>query len=137
MRIPQTGFKEYHSRAYHFSIFYPENLSVTEYKEGGNAETITFEETKGDKGFQIFILPYGEQQITQERFKMDVPSGVREEPVDIMIDGIRGNMFFSTNSLMGETREVWFIKGGFLYEVTTYKELDAWISGIMQSWKFI
>ena len=38
---------------------------------------------------------------------------------------------------MGDAREVWFIKNGFLYEVTTYKELDAWLASIMQTWKFI
>jgi hypothetical protein len=32
---------------------------------------------------------------------------------------------------------VWFIKGGFLYEITTYKEFDAWLAQIMQSWQFI
>ena len=45
-------------------------------------------------------------------------------------------MFFSKNGLMGDTREVWFTHGGYLYEVTTYKELDPWLSGIMASWKF-
>jgi hypothetical protein len=34
-------------------------------------------------------------------------------------------MFFGSNSAMGDTREIWFIHGGFLYEVTTYKELDT------------
>ena len=38
---------------------------------------------------------------------------------------------------MGDTREVWFIHGGFLYEVVTYKELDDWFAGIMRTWKFI
>jgi hypothetical protein len=31
----------------------------------------------------------------------------------------------------------WFIKGGFLYEVTTYNELDSWLQPILQSWHFI
>jgi hypothetical protein len=37
---------------------------------------------------------------------------------------------------MGDTREVWFIKGGFLYEVTTYKQLDTWLAQILQTWQF-
>ena len=37
---------------------------------------------------------------------------------------------------MGDTREVWFIHGGFLYEVTTYKQLDSWLAPIMQTWQF-
>jgi hypothetical protein len=33
-------------------------------------------------------------------------------------------------------REIWFIHGGFLYEVTTYKQLDSWLTPIMQTWQF-
>jgi len=46
-------------------------------------------------------------------------------------------MFFGKNLIMGDTQEVWFIKNGFLYEVTTYKELDQWLAGIMKTWKFM
>ena len=40
---------------------------------------------------------------------------------------------------MGNTREVWFILGGLLYEVTTYKQLDTEGNkiGIMQTWRFV
>lgn len=134
---PPAGFKEYRHLTYHFSIFYPDNLLVKEYKEEGTAMTVTFQDTNGSKGFQIYVVPYGESQITEQRFKTDVPSGVRQELADILVDGVKGTMFFSQNTAMGETREVWFIKGGFLYEVTTYKELDSWLSGIMQTWKFL
>ena len=46
-------------------------------------------------------------------------------------------MFFGNNSIMGDTREIWLIHGGFLYEVTTYKQLDSWLGPIMQTWTFI
>jgi hypothetical protein len=46
-------------------------------------------------------------------------------------------MFFSQNPVMGETREVWFIKDGYLYEVTTYRELDSWLSQIMATWQWL
>ena len=38
---------------------------------------------------------------------------------------------------MGDTREVWLIHRDFLYEVTTYKPLDAWLTPILQILKFI
>lgn len=134
-RTAPAGSKEYRSEAYHFSLFYPDTLSVKEYKEAGGAQTITFSNNQGEYSFQIFVLPFKESQVTEKRFKMDIPSGVLKEPVDVIIDGIRATTFFSTNAIMGDTREVWFIKNGFLYEVTTYKELDTWLAGIMQSWK--
>jgi len=45
-------------------------------------------------------------------------------------------MFFGNNDVMGDTREVWFIHGGYLYEVTTYKPLETLLSQIIQSWTF-
>jgi hypothetical protein len=60
-----------------------------------------------------------------------------QSPTDILVDDARGTMFFGKNAIMGDTREAWFIHGGFLYEVTTYKELDMWLGGIMRTWKFI
>jgi hypothetical protein len=38
---------------------------------------------------------------------------------------------------MNDTREVWFIHGNFLYELTTYKGVDAWQTQAIQSWHFI
>jgi hypothetical protein len=55
----------------------------------------------------------------------------------VTVDGARGIEFFSNAPRMNDTREVCFIHGGFLYEVTTYKELDAWLQPILQSWQFI
>jgi hypothetical protein len=46
-------------------------------------------------------------------------------------------MFYGNNAIKRDTREVWFIHGGLLYEVTTYKQLDSWLAQIMQTWQFI
>jgi hypothetical protein len=45
-------------------------------------------------------------------------------------------MFYGSNSIMGDTHEIWLIKDGFLYEVMTYKQLDSWLAPIMQTWQF-
>ncbi len=39
------------------------------------------------------------------------------------IDGVAATMFYGSNPIMGDTREIWFINAGFLYEVTIYKQL--------------
>jgi len=36
---------------------------------------------------------------------------------------------------MGDTREIWFINAGLLYEVTTYKQRATWLVPIMQTVK--
>lgn len=133
----EKDLEKYKNPSRKFSLKYPVGISVTEYNEGKGAYTITFEEKQGDKSFQIFIVPYKEKTISKERFAMDVSSGVMKEKTNIIIDGVEATMFWSENDLMGETREVWFIHGGYLYEVTTYKEYDSWLGSIMQNWRFL
>lgn len=133
--VPE-GWKEYTSSRYRFSLFYPQGLAVQSFNEGGGAQTVTFQNTTTVEGFQIFIVPYTEPQVTDERFKQDVPSGVRKELTNITIDGATGAAFYSTNTLLGETREVWFVHGGYLYEVTTLKPLGSWLDDILGTWRF-
>jgi hypothetical protein len=118
-------------------LFYPQALRVMTYDEGNNASTFTFTSADSTQEFQIFVVPYGERQVSPARFKLDEPSGVIQSPTAIMIDNSPATMFFGQNPVMGDTREVWFIKNGYLYEVTTDKELDSWLSQIMQSWQFL
>lgn len=130
-----AGMQRYRNPRFHFRLDYPESLTAKDSIDGG-ALTVVFEDAEG-RGFQIYALPYVEETISDKRFKMDNPSGVMKDPVDITIDGAPAQMFFSTNAAMGETREVWFLRAGVLYEVNTYKELDGWLSEIMRTWKFI
>jgi hypothetical protein len=53
-----------------------------------------------------------------------------------VIDGASGIAFFGFDARVGQTREIWFIHNHFLYEVTTYKELDSWLNEIMSTWRF-
>ena len=137
-RIPPTGFKEFRSDAYHFSLFYPDELLVGEREEVDGAHTFVFENASSTRGFQIFVVPYFEEAVSAERLKKDLPSGVIKEQQEIVVGGdTKGMIFYSTNALLGETREVWFIKNKFLYEVNTYKKLDVWLSQIIGTLVFI
>jgi hypothetical protein len=136
-RVPPAGWKEYRNTTYAISFFYPEGLSMKEFKETGSAMTVTFEDVADGKEFQMFIVPYANAEITTERIKLDIPSGVKEGEENIVVDGVRGTKFFSQDKLLGNTREIWFIHNGFLYEVTTHKELDAWMTDILATWRFI
>jgi hypothetical protein len=131
------GMRLYESKAFKFSIAYPEQLKVTQYEERGNAMTVTFENPDRTQEFEVYVTPYAKAQIDDARFKLDQPSGRFLDPQDVVVDGARATLFTGYNAIMGDTREVWFIKDGFLYEVMTYKPLDAWLGQMMQGWKFI
>jgi hypothetical protein len=131
------GSREYRSEKYQFSLLYPDHLTVTETDEGGGAATITFENADAGQGFQMYILPYAEEQVSTERFSMDVPSGVRERESAVSVGDVQGSAFYSRSDAVGETFEVWFIRRGLLYETMTLAPLDSWLLGIMGSLIFI
>jgi hypothetical protein len=136
-RTAPAGYSEYRNTHYHFSFFYPNDLSVKTHDEGRGAFTIVFENIQSAQGFQIFIVPYAGNSISSERFVKDEPSGVRKNLANVLIDGSTGASFYGANAALGDTAEVWFIHDGYLYEVTTLKTLDTWLSGILTSWKFL
>lgn len=132
------GYFEYRTVSYHFSILFPEYMEVKEYGGNGDSLTVTFKEPEGEqRGFQIFATPYNDPVVGGERFTMDNPSGIYKEPQDVTIAGVRATIFYSANTQMGETREVWFIRNGMLYEVNAKRELDEWLAGHMKSWMFV
>jgi hypothetical protein len=100
------------------------------------AFTVALQDPANNDGFEVYVTPYSGTQVTEQEFKLDEPSGVDNQPTHVAVDGVPATMFYGSNSVMGDTREIWFIHGGFLYEVTTYKELDSWLAPIMQTWRF-
>ena len=136
-RTPPEGQQEYYNEQYRFALFYPSNLTVRSFDEGGGAMSLSFQNVEAGQGFQIFVVPYNASQVTPAQFKKDEPSGVRQGARDVTIDGATATSFYSTNALLGETAEVWFIHGGYLFEVTAPKSEAAWLSNIMASWQFL
>jgi hypothetical protein len=133
---PPPNTKIYQSDAYHFSLYYPDDLAVSEHPIAGGSMVVLFQDKTSGDGFEIFVTPYGEPKITQQRFEMDEPSGVMTSPQNITIDGAAATEFLSANAAMGASREIWFLRGGYLYEVTTPQPLDSWLLSIMETWQF-
>lgn len=136
---PPEGYIKYENKRYGFSFYHSPEFVIKEYDEGGGAMTVTEENEKKMRGLQIFIVPYGGTTISEERFKKDVPSGVRVNVENTFIGplGTRAVTFNSYDSFLGETRELWFIHNGYLYEVTTFKGMGDWFAPIMQTWRFL
>ena len=137
VRSAPAGQKEYASATYKFSVFYPQELAATEYSEAIGGRTISFENADGSKGFQIYITPYGSSQIPQSRILYDTHNTATTPQEVVLADGTHALIFFSQGGALGKMREVWFVHGNYLFEVTTYADLDSWLSQIMHSWEFI
>ena len=52
------------------------------------------------------------------------------------VDGVQAVTFHGRGAQIGDTYEVWFIRDGLLYEVSTYKQLEPWLNGILSTWQF-
>jgi hypothetical protein len=132
-----NGQRRYENATFHFSLFYPEDLRVLEYEESGGARTITFENPGDGRGFQVYVMPYEPAQITKDQIERDTASGAMKDPVATSVAGVEGIAFYGTNAIIGDTREVWIVNDGYLYEVVTYKPFDAWLTEILTTWQFI
>jgi hypothetical protein len=137
IREVPSGMREYKNINYHFSILYSAGLTVEERNHDGGATTIVFEDRERVQGFQIFVRPYTGGELSEEQFKLDNPSGVREKLQPVTIDGAVGAAFYSQEPNLGPTREVWFVRDGYLYEVTTLKPLEADLQTVLLTWQFI
>jgi hypothetical protein len=136
-RTVPPGQYEYRNAFYKVSLLYPQNLVVREREGAGTTMTVTFVDPDTNEGFQMYILPYGDKQISKERFLLDDPSGIMASSTTIDINDISAGAFYSKDISLGDTYEVWFINKGFLYEVTTYKELRSQLDDILKSWEFL
>ena len=130
------GYVMYTDTSERFSFMYPKTLNVQYYNEGRGAETIVFQNIKTTQGFQVYIVPYTEDTVSTQQFEKDQPSGIQDELTNIKVDGATGASFYSQHTLLGKTYEVWFIKNGYLYEVTTLASLDTFVNDIIETWKF-
>ena len=132
---PSASNQVYQSKDYGFSLEYPADLNTSEFYDNPDGDIIVFQ--NGSTGFQIFITSYDGGLITRDTILKDLPSTTVEDPKEVIIgDGIRALIFWSDSPKIGKTREVWFTRDGYLYEVSTYARLDTWLANIMKSWKF-
>jgi len=140
-QLVPVDWLEYQNTVRQFSLHVPPELVMKEYDEGDGTYTIVFEETLPQsstlrKSFQIFFTPYLGDTITQSRILKDVPTGKFTTPIEVVIGGNVHALVFSSTGLLGEMSEAWFVHNGYLYEVTTYAQLDAWLAQILSTWRF-
>jgi len=127
---------QYKNDQYGFSFGQPEGFNVSDFDEGGG-KIILVKKTASDNGFQIFIAAFDEPgPITKERILKDIPDMtiVGEQYIDI--GGEKALSFTSQDDLGGETREIWLVHGGYLYQIKGYRNFEKELLKIIETWKF-
>lgn len=136
LETPSTGDERYTNYRYGFSFVLPKEVALTVTEQGAAAATFVFEHSSRQEGFQVFVVPYAEETISEERFLLDIPSGVRSEEVPFMLSGYPAVSFISEDKSLGKTREIWVLRRGYLYEITAPYDLDFWLGSILETWDF-
>jgi hypothetical protein len=138
-KIQQYEYTEnYENSKYHFSFKYPKEFKVTESHQE-KSDVVTIQNTETGLGVQVVISSYGaDEDITKEKIHADIPDlTINSEQVIQIGTNRKGLAFLSDNPAFGgKSRDVWFIYGGNLYQISTYASQDALLKGVFSNWKF-
>lgn len=131
---------DYTNSKYGFSLDTPEGFTVGELPpEENGAQAIVIQNDAGE-GIQIYVTPFSDDRrvLTEADIRADIPDmDIRSvEKIEIGPDHI-GVAFLSDNEAFGgDSREVWFVFRGNLYQISTYARLDPLLQAMFSTWRF-
>ena len=133
--------KPYTNDTFHFSLSIPGNFVTRQLEaDESGATTVLLESADQADGVQVVVTPFDEDisSLTVERIQQDVPDLVITDPQPVQIGENNTGLAFKSNNdaFDGESREVWFVFRGNLYQISTYERLDPLLKKIFSTWKF-
>lgn len=140
--VTASGDKElpltYINKQFGFQFNLPEGYSGSSFTEGNGVTVLLQNQTLGQT-FQIYIQNFDETEaVTIDRIQQDVPDLTINNPLNAIIarGDIEALVFEGVSDDFGKTREVWFVKGGNLYQVIAPFEMEHTIGPIVESLSF-
>lgn len=143
-----AGMSEtYTNSKYGFSFSHPKELNVSEFAEEGADSTSSPQADVVLAGgvFQLLISPFDESEpITKARILKDIPDMAIADDKIISVGGFDGLTAGGVNALSfkskdesgGETLEIWFVRNGYLYQISSFASFEKQILQILGTWKF-
>lgn len=138
----QKSDKEVYADPLGFSFIHATDLTVTAFDEGAGEMVLVHDATNAGskREFQIYAAPFDEAgPLTAARIHKDLPDMEITDAQPVLIGSnkdIDALIFFSNNPSIGKTREVWFVHGGYMYQVTGYADADAIVGPLLDTWSF-
>jgi len=102
-------------------------------------KTIVFKDDISGLEFQMFISPFTDKEkiVKSSRIKQELPNAKITSPTEIILgDSIRALIFESDIEKIGKMKEIWFIKNGNLYQITTFTNYEITVKNILSTLKF-
>lgn len=119
-----------------FQFFYPKGFRVGRVADEAS-ETVLLQDGQNRLGMQLVVSEFQEAgPLTAERIRKDIPDLAMAYEKAVTVGGEQAVAFISQNPSLGETREVWLVHGGRLYQFTTYAPASDFLSKLLGTWKF-
>lgn len=122
-----------------FSFRYQKEFKVTSHQPPGTTrgEVVVIEHDQNES-FQIAITPFDEKgPITKARIVRDLPDiPMGEEDNTIQIGYAHALGFKSADEAIGQTYEIWFVAGGYLYQISAPLSFRKNLMNILSTWIF-
>ena len=128
----------YSNPDFKFTIQIPNSLTEHNIPDKNGSLTILFKSDDKNKNFQIRASSFDEPPpLTAARVKKALPDMMMDQPEDITIgDGIPALSFYSQDASLDDSKEIWFVANGHLYQISGYANSESWLMNILASWKF-
>jgi hypothetical protein len=135
--------QSYANPTYGFSLMMPADFSAHESSDSGASSTSIVLQDESGNGIQITVSPFDEDTgggytLTADRIHQDLPDLEIDDAQTVTVGPqYTGLAFLSDNPAFdGNSREVWFVFRGNLYQVSTYAQLDPLLGAIFKTWQF-
>lgn len=129
----------YENKTYSFSLRMPSGFTAQELPtDESGADIVILQNQKGE-GIQIRVSPFEDiRALTADMVRENIPDMQISETESVAIGSdYTGVAFISDNEAFeGESREVWFVYTGNLYQISTYARLDTLLKAMFATWKF-
>lgn len=131
---------EYRNREFGFSLQMPERFRAQELPADGNGGRTILLQNDSSDGIQIYITPYGDNVnvLSAADVRAAIPDMQVSDEQAVQIGANHTGVAFKSDSTAfnGESREVWFVFRGNLYQISTYARLDGLLQAMFATWKF-
>ncbi len=120
------------------SFAYGDDYSVRLVTEQGIDSVVVQSEEDASRGLQVSILPFDEDPstLTFERIQTDIPDIDIEKPQAGTLPFGSLALSFETGEGTFRTREVWFVREGYLYQISAPIASSGLVEGLIAVMEF-
>lgn len=134
--VGEAAFMTYIHPEYGFSFDFPADWGAESFAEDEGGEVVAVQ--NAETGILIFIYPFNEPgPITKERVLKDVPDMKIQNEIQLKIGGAIDAFGFDCDEReIGPTKEVWFVRNGFLYQISAAEGSGEVFYKMAETWRF-